>query len=393
MNTTRSPEADDPRPPVTRELLRKRAREVLELQWHDAGFTMPNGATYPWQWLWDSCFHAIVWAELGDERALIELDRVFTYQTSRGFVPHMNYLPNPKAAVEVWGKVGASTITQPPMYGHAVAELAKRGFVPSDKVIDAAHRGLAFLLAHRRRSASGLIELCHPWESGCDDSARWDSALDEPWSKDRWRHHKIELLSTIDTDGEGAAIANDNFDVASVGFNALVAFNAAELGTYLDDSALLASANELGEAIAQRWRADKRTWVDDGQTTQASADVRTVDAHLALLIDSDPDRVVPAIRDLVDEAAFGAAYGPAGVHRDEPSRQPLEYWRGSTWPQLSYLLWIAVGRSDAAAAKKLALALQQGAALSGWAEYWDPDTGEGGGAVPQTWASVAVLVD
>jgi len=369
---------------------------VLELQWNSAGYAMPNGSTYPWQWLWDSCFHAMVWAELKDERALVELENVFTYQTNRGFVPHMNYLSDPQAAVEVWGRAGGSTITQPPMFGHAVVEVAKRGLAPSDELVDSAQRGLSFLLRHRRRTTSGLIELCHPWESGCDDSARWDSALGQPWSTPAWKKHKITLLSTIETDDEGAAIANDSFAVGSIGFNALVAFNAAELGGLVGDSELLVGAEELRQSIEASWNAERRTWVDGGSTTRASASVRTVDAHLALLVDIDPAHTEPAFADLIDEAAFGARYGPAGIHRDEPAREPLTYWRGSTWPQLSYLLWVAAARGSAGGAtdvgERISDGLRQGAATSGWAEYWHPDTGEGGGAVPQTWAGVAALV-
>ncbi len=37
------------------------------------GFCVPHATTYPWQWLWDSCFHAVVWAHLGDDRAAAEL--------------------------------------------------------------------------------------------------------------------------------------------------------------------------------------------------------------------------------------------------------------------------------------------------------------------------------
>ena len=46
-----------------------RARAVLEAHWTAHGYCVPNPTTYPWQWLWDSCFHAVAWAALGDERA------------------------------------------------------------------------------------------------------------------------------------------------------------------------------------------------------------------------------------------------------------------------------------------------------------------------------------
>ena len=49
--------------------LRQRALQILQAHWRpDAGYCVPNPAAYPHQWLWDSAFHAVAWARLGDER-------------------------------------------------------------------------------------------------------------------------------------------------------------------------------------------------------------------------------------------------------------------------------------------------------------------------------------
>lgn len=374
--------------------VRAQARELLELHWLDDGYTMPNRATYPWQWLWDSCFHAMAWAALGDERGLTEVDRLFAFQTDRGFVPHMNYFPDPSAAIEVWGRSGASTITQPPMYGHAIATLAGQGMTPSDETIEAAERGLRFLFNDRRRTSGGLIELCHPWESGCDDSARWDKAMDGPWERELWRAHKWKLVKTVRTDGEGGAIANDSFSVGSVGFNALVAFNARELHSLTGSDDLRMAADELSQAISDRWDPDLRTWIDDGMLADSSGRARTVDSHFALLVDADVGHRDIALADLVDPEAYGALHGPAGVHRYEPTRDPITYWRGPAWPQMSYLLWLAANRlGDSQVATSIAGSLRSGTLTSGWAEFWEPDTGLGAGAIPQSWATVTVLTD
>ena len=115
---------------------------------------------------------------------------------------------------------------------------------------------------------------------------------------------------------------------------------------------------------------------------------------LALLVDPRPEM----FDQLVDPEAFGAPFGPRGVHRDEASYEPDQYWRGPAWPQLTYLLWCAAGRAErngvigSAVARTLASGLVDGARRSGLAEYWNPDTGEGRGAAPQSWAGLAVCV-
>ncbi len=75
-----------------REAVRNGARAVLTRTWKEnERYCPPNPYVYPHLWLWDSCFHAIAWAELLDERAAQELDSCFEAQLEHGFVPHMHY--------------------------------------------------------------------------------------------------------------------------------------------------------------------------------------------------------------------------------------------------------------------------------------------------------------
>ncbi len=352
----------------------------MDAHWRPAGYTVPNADVYPWQWLWDSCFHALIWAELGEpERAITELRSALSDQDELGFVPHVRYVGAPSPDIAFWGRPTTSSITQPPMYGHAVAELERRGIdVPGD-IRERAVRGVRFLLDHRRRTASGLVTVVHPWESGCDDSPRWDHWCDGTWTPQRWYDVKGALLTSIERAPNGAPLANPAFAVAPVGFNAMVAWNARELGLDSD-------ADDLAEALADRWDPDRTTWVDDGPSAATSGRVRTSDALLpTLVVSSDHDRQRTAAHvTVVDPSAFGAPFGPTAVHRAEATFDPAAYWRGSAWPQLTYLLW----RSGAAA---LGAQLVAGADLSGFAEHWHPDTGVGLGAQPQSWAGLALL--
>jgi hypothetical protein len=350
---------------------------------------VPNPTTYPWQWLWDSCFHAVVWSHLGDERAVVEVRSALRDQDAEGFVPHLRYVSagNPHAAF--WGRDRTSSITQPPMYGHALAVLQRAGAHLPDEVVERAWAGLQFLLERRRRSPGGLVELCHPWESGCDDSPRWDGVLDEPWTAARWYAAKGSLLRSIERSPGGAPLANPAFAVGSVGFSALVAWNALELAEVTGDGSLRAAATELAGAIDARWDGDLRTWVDDGPTAPGSGRVRTLDALLPLLVcPNDAARAA-----LTDPGAFGAPCGPRGVHRDEPTYEPTRYWRGPAWPQLTYLLWLTTtSRRDRGTGDELATSMVSGARRSGFAEYWEPSSGAALGAAPQSWATLASVV-
>jgi hypothetical protein len=370
---------------------------VLEAHWREPGFTVPNATTYPWQWLWDSCFHAVVWAELGEaDRAISELRGLFARQHETGFVPHMTYWEGAtEEQAQFWGKSGVSTITQPPMYGHAIAELGRRSIEVPPELVEAAGAGLRHLLRWRAR-IDGLVCVVHPWETGCDDSPRWDAVgvdLTDSWNLERWKARKGALVESIERAPGFVPIGNPDFPCAPVGFNALVAWNAHELAGCTDDDELHAAADELATTIATRWDEERVTWIDAGAGAETSGRVRTLDALLPLLVTDDAGVAAAVGATLTDPAAFGAPYGPCGVDRREPSFAPTTYWRGPAWPQLTYLLWCAArARGLDAVAEQLGDALVAGALTSGMAEHWHPDTGEGAGAVPQSWTALAAVV-
>ena len=378
---------------MTRDELAAGARAVLEAAWDPAGYTAPSPERYPWQWLWDSCFHAIAWAELGDDRGVVELARLLAARDAEGFVPHIIYAPHPSPHAGFWGRSDASSITQPPMHGHALAELVRRGVEVPEPLLQESTEALRFLLDVRRRHASGLITLCHPWESGADDSPRWDHWYGPTFVGEEVFRIKGSLLAAVRRSPGGAPIANDAFDVASASFNALVVFNGRELAELTGDERLRAAVDELAEALDAQWDEARRTWTDAGASSSSSGRTRTLDALVGALVSGHPARVAAVLADAIDPQRYGGACGPAGVHRDEPSFDPGSYWRGSAWPQLSYLLWVAAtraGRDGEAAA--LAGATIDAVRRSGWAEHWHPDDGSARGAVPQSWATLALVM-
>lgn len=390
------------RPATVPSDLRQRVRAVMEAHWREvdgAGFTVPNATVYPWQWLWDSCFHSIIWAELGDgDRAVRELESLFAHQDDDGFVPHVTHHGRPDFHAEFWGRRGTSSITQPPMYGHALAELERRGVAVPSGLVERARAGLEFLLRVRRRDdESGLVTVVHPWETGADNSPRWDDFCPGGFDVARWKQVKGDLLATVERTPGGAPIANPAFAVAPVSFNALVAWNGWELGPGADG--LGRDLLELASCLDDRFDEAVGTWVDGGPSATGSGRVRTSDALLATLARGPEDREARVFRSLFDPTAFGAAFGPTQVHRDEPSFDPRGYWRGATWPQVNYLHWAsarAPGREHdrrlVAEADRIAASTVAGASASGLAEYWNPDTGAGLGAVPQSWTGLAVVM-
>ena len=151
---------------------REGAAAVLEAAWDDfRGYSFPHQQVYAHLWLWDSCFHSIAWAALGDRRAVRELEAVFAAQLPSGFVPHMRYA---EPSMYRGPSTYASGYTQPAVYGHALATLEWQGLPVPKPLVSHVTAALEYLWSVRRGS-TGLLEIYHPWEAGADDSPRWDA--------------------------------------------------------------------------------------------------------------------------------------------------------------------------------------------------------------------------
>ena len=375
------------------EKIRTKVKAMMEEQWQDAGYTSPSVTTYPWQWLWDSCFHSLIWAKLGDtDKAVLELETLMNTMQPSGFIPHMNYVNKPEAAMTLWKQPRFSTITQPPMFGHAIAELIRQGISISDECIDKAFRALEFFNTYRIHEPSGLVTLCHPWESGADNNPRWDGYYELPHGHQDWQAEKVAMLNTIERDVNGTPLYNPKFNPAVPSFTALVAFNLLELEepTGMSDNT---TATSLIEAVENAWDDTLQTWVDIGpDNVDATAGV--LDALLCILVDRNSDRVDIVVETILDPTRYNGRYGTTVVDMQHPEYDANGYWRGACWPQMEYLLWVALkrnGRDEIAdlVAKKFVL----GAATSNLSEYWNPDTGTGVGAENQSWTGLCLIPD
>ena len=92
----------DPESDTTIEAISSAVGSLMDDAWVDYGYTAPNTEVYPWLWLWDSCFHTLIWADLDrPDRAVAELACVLELQDNAGFVPHMGYQLDPQVPVEL----------------------------------------------------------------------------------------------------------------------------------------------------------------------------------------------------------------------------------------------------------------------------------------------------
>jgi glucosylglycerate hydrolase len=427
-----------------------RAAAVRVLRRNDLGaVTSAAPDLYPHQWSWDAAFVAIGLARVDVGRAVTELRSLLDAQWSTGMLPHIvfapgsgDYFPGP----DRWGTdrataapahVRTSGICQPPVHAIALRHILDRGRENggADRQLAEAfvagsfdgwlawHRWLARV---RDPDRVGLVEIHHGWESGFDNSPRWDgpysrvrpgavppfarrdtrhvgSAVERPTDEEYHRYlWLVGQLRAVDYDDQRASEVID-FRVRDVFFSAVLAAASEVLAGIAVELGRPDDAAEL-TAIGDRFRAGVAGTVDPGTGLARDFDVRagewigplTVAGFAPLIAGAGPELAERQRTLLLGEQWMGH---PALRHPLPPSTSPespdfrsRSYWRGPVWPFLNLLLGWAAAR-DGAWPLHDALrdaSLRQLADLT-FAEYYEPVTGEPLGSRQQAWTAAAAL--
>src|SRR6476646_4717351 len=70
-------------------LTENRRRGVSTWEGRAYDYTCPSPHSYPFQWFWDSCFHAIAWTHFDVEQAKAELRSLLQGARPDGLIPHI----------------------------------------------------------------------------------------------------------------------------------------------------------------------------------------------------------------------------------------------------------------------------------------------------------------
>ena len=332
-------------PPIpNKDALVAEATKVLEGNWStELRCTLPHRMQYPHRWLWDSCFHVIVWASLGRPEARTELESVMASRLptviGRGFLPHMVYGDPWRNGdgIDRGPLQGMSSFTQPPIYAMALTSLLEGGTELAPWLVPAASEALEWLWT--ARSHDGLLTIVHPWESGADVSPRYDDWYG-PLQFDRLFVHYDRLVKTTRYDEAGVAVSNSSFGVAPSAFNGIAADAAGRLARLTGDRAWSTRTADLESAIdEQLWDESQQLWIDrsdvSGRRQQgraSSSAIPTLDGVLGALGTTSRERAERALSQCVGGGRFAAPFGPRYLPGDHPLYWPDVYWRGPTWP-------------------------------------------------------------
>ena len=438
----------NPTQSLSMEELRSAAVEVLKV--NDLG-SMTSAAPnlYPHMWSWDAAFVAIGLARTSVPRAVTELRSLLKAQWSTGMIPHIVFSDNDTGyfpGFDRWGTEGAtarpegiksSGICQPPVHAIALRHIVDRGRENGGADQEVAEAFLAesfdgwlawhrWLATVRDPDGVGLVEIHHGWESGFDNSPRWDGPYsrivpgsvppftrrdvlhvadaserpdDTEYTKYLWL---VQQMAEVGFDDAAVQDAVD-FRVRDVFFSAILAASSDVLAGLADELDREQEAGEL-RAMAARFREGVASTVDRETGLARDYDVlarewigtETVSGFAPLVAGGSPE-LLAAQRKLLRGPRWMGFPGlrfplPPSTSPASQAFRPRTYWRGPVWPFLNLLLGWACARDGEAGLFGIlrSASLEQLSDLQ-FGEYYEPFTGEPLGSLAQAWTAAAAL--
>lgn len=388
---------------------------------HLYAYTCPSPGEYPWQWSWDSCFHAIALTHFDQEQAEAELRTLLAAQHEDGFIPHVIHWGASRAQglkVSIasfgqsrFGAAQTSALLQPPVLAQAVRRVAElsRGGGFLQECLPKVMRHYRWIAENRDPDSDGLVSVISPYETGMDQLPTFDQVLGAGknpsalvlHARDRW----VDIQNLVFSGNFDMARIDkrDLFTVEDVAFNCIFAQGLQDVARLCDTAHDTANA-EAFRGLAMRTEAAILTKFYDpadglfwslGTRHERPLKVLTIASLFPLLLESIDRPRVEELAALVKRAdAFWLRYPLPSVAKSEPSFRPessVAIWRGPTWVNINWFIAKGLERHGF---PDLAEALSERTAemvfAAGFREFYSPITGAGLGAKDFGWSTLVV---
>lgn len=404
---------------VTALYLRNRQQGHAPWAKRDYDFVCPSMGTYPFQWLWDSCFHAVVLAHIDMDRARSELRSLFANQQPDGFVGHVTFWQREKFE-EVIATYGIAFRTpylsdciQPPLAAEALYAIHKKGggrpFL--EELLPKVRAFYDWLDKLRDPDRDGLIAVVQADETGLDHTPKFDELIGvagKPVTLEEFSRgwHRVADPYLPHKRDHRKMFEQDHFIVEDVMVNCIYGVNLRLLSKLYEELGDKANAAEMktradktyASIVGKCWDEKDGLFYDlAGHKAERKLRTNTFTSLMPLVFPELPKQMASRlIAQLEDEKKYACAYPVPTVAKDEPSFAPgivgeKLVWRGPSWMNSNWYLTRGLrshGREDLAT--KIGDASVDMINKSGFREYYNPLTGEGHGAHDFSWTAIAL---
>lgn len=380
-------------------------------------YTAPSRKKYPHQWSWDSSFHAIVNCHLGrPDLAKEEIITLLGKMLPDGTLPHIIFHDHSVASLSnrlfrfYWPYPGRSPLVQPPVVALAAKEIWQQ---TEDKrflkqVLPPLELHFKWLATRRRFRDSNLVSIFSPWESGLDHKPAFDPMLG-PFAKLPLGHYFVLYTSEmrmarLKFDPE--KIANRRyFNVREVLFNTVCALGLEALGTLFaanDDHYKADSCHSYSETISKAildecHDATSGLYYDIDVSTGSLLRDTSVSCLMPLALTHIPKDDYEALVDhLTNPDEFWLKFPVPSVPQNSRHFKPASrtyLWRGPTWINTNWFIAEGLRKHGyVELADVISQASKDLVDRSGFREYYNPLTGEGGGVQDFGWSTLAAIM-
>jgi glycogen debranching enzyme len=391
-------------------------RHTGQSKWENRSFDFvsPSNMTYPFQWLWDSCFHAIALTHVDVGLAQQELHCLLQAAQPDGFIPHMilwereEYLAQIATYNIAMLNDYLTAISQPPVLAQAVERVynVSKDATFLAQVLPKTKAYYRWWIQNRDPDHDDLIAIIQPDESGLDALPAYDTLLHMPTVDQAGLRLAMERIFAAYAPLRHVLprlLAADVFHVEDVMMNSIYAQGLRSLVRLCRVTREPEEAGEF-EQLAERVEHALVARCYDPQAgiffnldgiQEKPARVVTVTSLLPLILENlDQEIVRRLVNDhLHNPAEFWLPYPVPSVAASEPTFDPEAktglLWRGSTWVNMN---WFLVGGLQQYGyhelAHELAVRSCEMVAHGGFREYFSPYTGQGHGAPDFGWTTL-----
>jgi glycogen debranching enzyme len=398
-----------------------RQQGVSEWGGRSYSFVCPSPRSYPFQWLWDSCFHAIALLSVDPDLAKQEIRCLLLGAQPDGFIPHMLLWEKRlhAAALRDYSIVLAdpffTATVQPPVLARAVWRVyqATKDHDFLLEVLPATLRFFRWLKAYRDPDDDHLIAIIQPDESGLDASPKYDVLMnlhDVPAEQvaHALRSNMGRLFNAYAAHREDPArlLALDVFNWEDVMVNSIYADGLQLLGGLCREAGYPQAEAAEFERRARRVLAalEEKCWDERSGVfwdlygyEEIRAHTLTFSSLFPLILDSlDRHMVWRLVEEhLLNEREFWLPFPVPSVAASEQSFDPRfrtrATWRGPTWVNTNYYLyWGLRAHGYRDVATELAKRTVEMVGRGGMREFFNPYTAEGQGAPDFGWTSLVL---
>lgn len=392
-------------------LLTNLRRGVADWNGKEYSFVCPSLTGYPFQWFWDSCFHAIALTHLDKEQAKAELTTLMSGALPDGFIPHIIFWEMEKQPDFLSRNLVAQTspyysaTMQPPIIAYAVGRVYEatgdKAFL--DGVLPALKAYYRWLRQVRDPDNDGLIAIIQPEEAGTDCSPKYDQVLGLEELSNRGFIAALQRVYTAYAPMRGddqRILAADIFHLEDVLVNSIYALGLRSLARLLDDSPEAAEFNREADRtrdalLSKCWDEEAGAFFDLSGVVEKPIKIVTISSLMPLVLADLPRPIVERLVDqwVTSSDHFWLPYPLPSVPASDPRFLPGNprgfIWRGPTWINTNWFLCHALRQHGYTEVADTIVARSHDAIeKSGYREYYHPYTGAGLGARDFGWSTL-----